>query len=43
VFAIVACTIAAAASLLRGGKYHYDLATVPAGAPSGVEPVEDAA
>jgi MFS family permease len=43
VFAIVACMIAAVASLLRGGKYHYEVATVPAGAPTGVEPVEDAA
>ena len=43
VFAIVACLIAAAASLLRGGKYHYDLAAVPVGAPTGVEPVEEAA
>jgi MFS family permease len=43
VFAIVACLIAAAASLLRGGKYHYDVATVPVGAPTGVEPVEEAA
>jgi MFS family permease len=43
VFAIVACLIAAVASLLRGGKYHYEVATMPAAAPSGVEPVEDAA
>jgi MFS family permease len=43
VFAIVACTIAAAASLLRGGKYHYDAATIPPAAPTGVEPVEEAA
>jgi MFS family permease len=43
VFAIVACLIAAAASLLRGGKYHYDVATVPVGAPTGVEAVEEAA
>jgi len=43
VFAIVACTIAAAASLLRGGKYHYDAATVPPPAPTGIEPVEEAA
>jgi MFS family permease len=43
VFAIVACLIAAAASLLRGGKYHYDVATVPVGAPTGLEPVEEAA
>src|SRR5262245_3511953 len=43
VFAAVACLIAAAASLLRGGKYHYEAATLPVGAPTGVEPVEDAA
>jgi hypothetical protein len=43
VFAIVACMIAAVASLLRGGKYHHELATLPAAAPTGVEPVEDAA
>ncbi len=43
VFAIVACLIAAAASLLRGGKYHHDLATVPVASPTGVEPVEEAA
>jgi MFS family permease len=43
VFAIVACLVAAFASLLRGGKYHYDEATVPAGAPTGMEPVEEAA
>jgi len=43
VFAIVACLIAAAASLLRGGKYPYDVATVPVGAPTGVEAVEEAA
>ena len=43
VFAIVACMIAAVASLMRGGKYHYEVATVPAAAPTGVEPVEDAA
>jgi MFS family permease len=42
-FAIIACLIAAAASLLRGGKYHYDVATVPVGAPTGIEPVEEAA
>jgi MFS family permease len=40
VFAIVACLVAAVASLLRGGKYHYEDATAPAGAPSGLEPVE---
>ena len=43
VFATAACVIAAIASLLRGGKYHYEPATTPAGAPTGVEPVEDAA
>jgi MFS family permease len=30
VFAIVACLIAAAASFLRGGRYHHDESTVPA-------------
>jgi MFS family permease len=40
VFAIVACLIAAVASLLRGAKYHHLEATSPAGAPSGLEPVE---
>src|SRR3954470_22309726 len=39
VFAIAACLVAAVASLLRGGKYHYAEATSPAGAPSGIEPV----
>jgi hypothetical protein len=43
VFAIVACLIAAVASLLRGGKYHHDDATLPAAAPTGLEPVEEAA
>jgi MFS family permease len=43
VFAIVACVIAAIASLLRGGKYHHGDATMPAGAPTGLEPVEEAA
>jgi hypothetical protein len=43
VFAIVACLIAAVASLLRGGKYHYQAASAPAAAPVGVEPVEGAA
>jgi len=43
VFAIAACLIAAFASLLRGGKYLHEDATVPAGAPTGLEPVEDAA
>jgi MFS family permease len=36
VFAIVACVVAAVASLLRGGKYHY----VEATSPTGMEPVE---
>ena len=40
VFAIVACLVAAFASLLRGGKYVHDEATSPAGAPTGLEPVE---
>jgi MFS family permease len=41
VFAIGACLVAAVASLLRGGKYHHvEQATVPAGAPTGLEPVE---
>jgi hypothetical protein len=35
--------IAAIASLLRGGKYHHGDATMPAGAPTGLEPVEEAA
>jgi MFS family permease len=39
VFAIVACLIAAVASLLRGGKYHYAEATSP-GVPIGLGPVE---
>jgi MFS family permease len=39
-FAIAACLIAAVASLLRGGKYHHVEATSPAGAPTGLEPVE---
>jgi MFS family permease len=43
VFAIVACLVAAVASLLRGGKYHHGDATMPAAAPGGFEPVEDAA
>jgi MFS family permease len=38
IFAIVACLIAAVASLLRGGKYHHLEATSPA--PTGSEPVE---
>jgi len=40
VFAIAACLVAAVASLLRGGKYHYVEAISPAGAPTGIEPVE---
>ena len=47
VFAIAACLVAAVASLLRGGKYHHveaaEVATVPAGSPSGYEPVEEVA
>jgi MFS family permease len=40
-FAIAACLVAALASLMRGGKYHYtEVATSPAGAPTGIEPVE---
>jgi hypothetical protein len=35
--------IAAVASLLRGGKYHHAEATVPPGAPTGLEPVEEVA
>jgi MFS family permease len=40
VFAIAACLVAAVASSLRGGKYHYAEATSPTGAPTGLEPVE---
>jgi len=40
VFAIAACLVAAFASLLRGGKYVHEDATSPAGAPTGLEPVE---
>ena len=43
VFAIAACLVAAVASVLRGGKYHHEEATLPAGSPTGLEPVEDAA
>jgi MFS family permease len=32
-FAIAACLVAAVASLLRGGKYHWEGETVPAGIP----------
>ncbi len=39
VFAIVACLVAAVASLLRGSKYHYAEATSP-GVPLGLGPVE---
>ena len=38
VFAIAACRVAAVASLLRGGKYHHEEATVPAGSPTEMEP-----
>ncbi len=43
VFAIIACLVAAVASLLRGGKYHATVAedaTVPPAGPAGTEPVE---
>jgi hypothetical protein len=40
VFAIVACLVAALASLLRGGKYHHQEATSPTAALTGLEPVE---
>ena len=43
VFAIATCLVAAVASLLRGGKYHYVEVTVPAGAPTGPGSVEEAA
>jgi hypothetical protein len=43
VFAVVACLAAAVASLLRGGKYHHESATVPTAGPTGMEPVEEAA
>jgi len=43
VFAIVACLVAAVASLLRGGEYQHIEATVPAGAPTRLEAVEEAA
>jgi MFS family permease len=39
-FAIAACLVAAFASSLRGGKYVHEEATSPAGAPTGLEPVE---
>jgi MFS family permease len=38
VFAIACCVVAAVASFLRGGKYHYEAATSPA--LIGLEPVE---
>ena len=38
-FAIVACLIAAAASLMRGGRYtHTEPSEVPSGAPAGPVP-----
>src|SRR4051812_15839751 len=40
-FAIVACLVAAAASLLRGGKYHHREAATPAAI--GLEPADDPA
>ena len=41
VFAILACLVAAVASLLRGGKYHHARqAAMPAGGIDGLEPVE---
>jgi hypothetical protein len=43
VFAIVACLVAAFASLLRGGKYHHAQATMPTAAPTGLEPIDGAA
>jgi len=43
VFAIIACVVAAFASLLRGGKYHHLQATVPPAAPTGIEPIDEAA
>jgi hypothetical protein len=45
VFAIVCCLVAAVASLLRGGIYHHEeaVATMPAGSPTGLEPVEEVA
>jgi MFS family permease len=41
VFAIAACLVAAVASFLRGGKYHYteELATSPGMSTSGIDPV----
>ncbi len=41
VFAAGACLVAAAASLLRGGKYHHVEATSPPAGPTGIEPVEE--
>ena len=43
VFAIVACLVAAFASLLRGGKYHHAQATMPTAAATGLEPIDEAA
>ena len=41
VFAILACLVAAVASLLRGGKYHHaEEVAMPAGGIDGLEPVE---
>jgi MFS family permease len=42
VFATGACLVAAFASLLRGGRYVHGEATIPAGEPTGLEPVEEA-
>ncbi len=42
-FATAACVVAALASLLRGGKYHYETAAVAPGEPAGVQPVDEAA
>ena len=39
-FAIAACLVAAVASLMRGGKYHYADSTSSAAQPSRLEPVE---
>jgi hypothetical protein len=41
VFAIVACLIAAVASLLRGGKYHHDEAATRAAVAPQVEALEE--
>ncbi|HEX4116283.1 MAG TPA: MFS transporter [Solirubrobacteraceae bacterium] len=42
-FAIVACLIAAAASLMRGGRYEYSEASVPATSTAATHAVEDLA